>query len=166
MIRFLTAVVGALFIVSTANAQTADDQKRIRQLAVEFDQAWNAHDAVSLVRNMTPDAQFVTSGGWRLLGRVKIESYHRRLFKGSARSSTNETTELTVRFVKPDVVLLNRRWLIKGDRYTDARPRADRTGQMTLLAEKRMGRWLITAAQVTNTFVPGRARTRAGISTP
>lgn len=179
MIRYLIAVVGALLIVSTAKAQTPEDNKRIRLLAAEFDEAWNAHDANLLVRHMVPDAQFVTTGGRRLMGRAKIEAYHRRLFKGISSASINKTTELSVRFIKPDVALLNRRWLIRGDRYEDARlyedarprryedarPRPDRTGLMTLLTEKRMGRWLITAAHTTNTFVPRRDVNPADVST-
>ncbi len=133
-----------------AAAQTPADTTALRQIAVGFGNAWDRHDAQALVENMGEDAVFVTAGARRLVGRAAIESYHGRLFRGSASQSRNGTTNVNVRFLRPDVAIVERQWRIDGDRFSDGSPRLPRAGFMTMVAERRNARWAITSVQNTN----------------
>jgi uncharacterized protein (TIGR02246 family) len=139
-----------------AAAQTPADTAALTQIAVGFGNAWDRHDARALVENMAEDAVFVTAGARRLAGRAAIEGYHGRLFRGSASQSRNGTTNVNVRFVRPDVAMVERQWRIEGDRYSNGSPRLPRTGLMTMVAERRNARWAIAWVQNSNLSAPPR----------
>ncbi len=144
-------------IAAPAVAQNAADEAALRRIAQSFGEAWGRHDARALTASMSEAAIFVTAGGRRLEGRGNIENYHARLFRGSASQSTNATLNVTLRFLRPDVALVERWWQIDKDRYSDRSPRPQRTGLMTMVAERRNGGWLVTSVQSINVSAPGRA---------
>ncbi len=135
---------------SPALGQTHTDELALRRLAEGFGEAWGRYDARALAAQMADNIVMVTAGGRRLEGRTNIENYHGRLFRGSARGSTNTTTNVRVRFLRPDTGLVERSWRIDGDRYSDGRARASRTGLTTMVAERRSGVWQIVSAHTSN----------------
>jgi uncharacterized protein (TIGR02246 family) len=60
------------------------------------------------------------------------------------------TTDVQVRFLKPDVAIVHVNWGIRGDKDPDGTPRQPRRGIFTRIVMKRDGRWLIRASQNTN----------------
>ena len=85
-----------------------------------------------------------------LRGRADFERYHARLLSGRFRESTNVVRDSSVRFLRNDLAVVHWTWSIEGDKNADGSSRPKRFGLMTMIAEKRNGRWLVVAAQNTN----------------
>lgn len=98
---------------------------------------------------MSPDVDFVNVGAIWLRG-ADFETYHSRILKGRFRGSTNTPLQVNVRFMRPDMAAVRWSWKIEGERMADGSIAPTRYGLMTMIAEKRSGRWLITNAQNTN----------------
>lgn len=131
-------------------AQTEADHEALRQLPVAFSQAWAKQDGRALARIMAEDVDFVNVGAVWLHGRRDFETYHTRLLQGRFTGSTNIPLKTSIRFVRPDLATVRWSWAIEGDRDPDGTLRPKRFGLMTMLAEKRTGKWVVVAAQNTN----------------
>ncbi len=141
----------ALVLTSApAAAQTKADQKALRQLPIAFGEAWAKHDGHALAKIMSEDVDFVTVGATWFHGRRDFETYHTRLLNGRFKGSTITPLETSVRFVRPDLATVRWSWAIEGDRDPDGTLRPKRFGLITMLAEKRKGKWLVLASQNTN----------------
>jgi hypothetical protein len=70
-----------------------------------------------------------------------------------------------VRFLRPDVAVVHWSWNIAGDKNPDGTLRQPRYGLMTMVAEKRLGVWLVVVSQNDNSF-PGQTEENEGIKTP
>jgi uncharacterized protein (TIGR02246 family) len=94
-----------------------------------------------------------------------FETYHARLLSGRFKDSTNTPLETVVRFLRPNLAIVHWSWSIQGDKNPDGSPRPPRFGLMTMVAEKRNGKWLVVAAQNSNGIptVPPEAQ---GITMP
>ncbi len=73
--------------------------------------------------------------------------------------------ETAVRFLHPGLAVVHWSWAIQGDKNPDGSPRPQRFGLMTMVAEKRKGRWLVVAAQNTN-GIPNVPPEAQGITMP
>lgn len=140
----------AFAIANLAQVQTSQDEKELRELPQAFTNAWAKHDGHELAKIMAEDVDFVTVSATWLSGRADFEKYHMRLLSGQFKESTRTPLETAVRFIRPDLALLHCSWRHQGDKGADGSVRPPRTGMMTMLAEKRNGRWLVVAAQNTN----------------
>ena len=65
------------------------------------------------------------------------------------KESVLTTTNMEVKFIKPDVAVAHIEWGIKGVKDPDGTPRQPQQGIFTWVVEKRKGKWLILAAQNT-----------------
>jgi len=135
-------------------AQTVADEDALRKLPQAFRDAWNKHDGHELAKIMADDVDFVTVGATWIHGRPDFEKYHARLLSGRFSGSTTAILQTEVRFLKPDVAVVHWGWRIEGDKNPDGTRRRPRYGMMTMVAEKREGRWLVVASQNDNSF-PG-----------
>jgi len=140
----------ACTISLSAYAENKADEEALRQLPQAFCDAWAKHDGHELAKIMAEDVDFVTVGGTWFRGRADFEAYHTKLLKGRFRDSKNTPLETVVRFLRPDLALVHWSWAIEGDTDPDGSIRPKRFGLMTMVAEKREGRWLVIAAQNTN----------------
>jgi uncharacterized protein (TIGR02246 family) len=131
-------------------AQSKADEKALRELPVAFSAAWAKHDAQALANIMADDVDFVTVGATWFHGRRDFQRYHTRLLNGRFKGSKNTPLKTSVRFVRPDLATVRWSWSIEGDKNPDGTTRPKRYGLMTMLAERRNGRWLVAAAQNTN----------------
>lgn len=144
---FLLVILGS---VSIAQAQTKADEEAVRALPRAFCDAWAKHDGHQLAAIMAEDVDFVTVGGAFFRGRADFEKYHTRLLAERFRESTNTPLEIDVRFLLPDQAVVHWSWTIEGDKNPDGTPRPKRFGIMTMVAQKREGKWLVVVAQNTN----------------
>jgi uncharacterized protein (TIGR02246 family) len=168
MIRSLGIALIALMLTASA-CQTpeppgGDDVAALRDLPVRFSEAWARHDGAALGMLMSDDVDFVNVGAIWLSGRADFTLYHSRILAGRFRNSTNVPLEIHVEPLRRDLAIVRWSWRIDGE--TDAAGGAlpTRYGLMSMLAEERDGRWLVIAAQNTNS---GPARPEAdGIRSP
>lgn len=157
----------AIFVVSPlpSCAETKPDEEAVRKLPQAFSDAWNKHDGQELAKIMADDADFVTVGATWIHSRSDFEKYHTRLLSGRFRQSMITPLQVAVRFLKSDVAVIHWSWTLAGDKNPDGTPRQPRYGMMTMVAQKRDGKWLVVASQNDNSF-PGVAPEFEGIRSP
>jgi len=146
---FISTIMILLF-AAVADAQTKRDEEALRRLPKAFSEAWAKHDGHELAQIMADDVDFVTVGATWFHGRRDFETYHTRLLSGRFKDSTNTPLETAVRFLRPDLAVVHWSWSIQGDKNPDGSARPQRFGLMTMVVEKRKGKWLVVAAQNTN----------------
>lgn len=88
-----------------AHAQSAADEAAIRDVIVEMTEGFNRHDAIASTRVYTPDADLVTVRGERFRGTIGFQKGLAGIFATRAREATQRTLNVSVRFIRPDVVL-------------------------------------------------------------
>ena len=132
---------------------TKADEDAIREIELQFNEAWGRHDADAMVASLADDAQFVTvNGAW-----TKTHAEYLDLMKrlhgvnGPFRVSTRDTPEMHIRFLAPDVAMMHSKFHIHGD--TDE---PERTGIGTRVVRKIDGRWRTVAVQNTDVRVGRR----------
>jgi len=145
------AVLVLLIAGTIARAQNkVEEEQAVRKLPEAFRDAFNKHDAHELAGIMAEDVDFVTVGALWLHGRTNFEKYHTRLLSGRFKETTTTILQTSVRFLRPDLAVVHWSWTIHGDRSIDGTPRARRFGMMTMVAEKRTGKWQVVVAQNDN----------------
>jgi uncharacterized protein (TIGR02246 family) len=137
-------------MVSHAMAQSADDERAIRNLAQQYENGWNTHDMSLLGAMRAENIDFVVVTGEHRKGReasmAQLGEQHRTQFRDSV--WTNE--KVSVQFLRPDVALVHVEWGIKGDRNVDDTPRSPRKGIFTWVVMKDGAAWTLRAAHNTN----------------
>ena len=157
-----------LFLVALtrgALAQSRADEEAVSKLPQEFCDAWAKHDGHALAKIMAEDVDFVTVATTYLHGRADFETFHVRLLSGRFKDSTMTALKFTTRFLRPDMAVVHWSWKIEGDRNPDGTARQPRFGMMTLVAEKKAGKWLVIVGQNTNALL-GIPPELQGIKTP
>jgi len=153
----------ALALATPAFAQSKADTDALHAIPDRFSAAWAKHDGHELAKLMAPDVDFVNVSAIWLHG-PDFETYHSRILGGRMKNSTLVPIEVAVRFLRPDIATVRWSWKDEGDVDNAGAPMPPRYGLMTMIAEKKAGRWLVVAAQNTNAGPP---RTEAaGIHSP
>jgi uncharacterized protein (TIGR02246 family) len=85
------------------------DEDAIREIELQFNDAWGRHDADGMVESLADDAQFVTVNGAWTKTRAEYLELMGRLHgaNGPFRSSTRETPTMYVNFLAPDVAIMH-----------------------------------------------------------
>ena len=162
---FSVALCFLLLSATAAHAQSKADEDAVGKLPQEFCDAWAKHDGYALAQIMAEDVDFVTVATTYLHGRADFETFHVRLLSGRFKDSTMTVLKTTTRFLRPDMAVVHWSWKIEGDRNADGTPRQPRFGMMTLVAEKKVGNWLVIVGQNTNAIL-GVPPELQGIKTP
>ena len=140
-----------LLPVSVANAQNhVNDIRVIKEIEKNWQEAWNHHDMKALAALVAEDVDFITVSGTWLKGRKAFEEHHARLHAMQFKESVWATSEVQVKFLKPDVAIVHVSWGMRGDKDPDGTPRQPRRGIFTQVITKERGKWLIKASQNTN----------------
>lgn len=132
--------------VRAADVQAVDvravDEQAVRDLWSQFEQAFNAGDAVAATQLYALQSDRIGADGTKVAGRAAIrEKYAAMLARRMADPSRQPFhADIDVRFVRPDVALLDGSW--SGQR--DGRPVR---GFFTLVATKERGQWSIAAGR-------------------
>jgi len=127
------------------------DREAIEAVAANWQDGWNRHDAAALASLLAEDVDFVTvlgPQGW-LKGRKEFQPYHAEIHKVFFKESVWRVKETNVRFVRPDVAIAHVLWETKRDHLPDRPPGEPRNGLFIWVLEKREGKWLVIAAQNT-----------------
>jgi uncharacterized protein (TIGR02246 family) len=166
MKHFFSVVLYFLLLSAmAAHAQSKADEDAVGKLPQGFCDAWAKHDGHALAEIMAEDVDFVTVATTYLHGRADFETFHVRLLSGRFKDSTMTVLKTTTRFLRPDMAVVHWSWKIEGDRNADGTPRQPRFGMMTLVAEKKVGNWLVIVGQNTNAII-GVPPELQGIKTP
>jgi uncharacterized protein (TIGR02246 family) len=131
----------------TASVGTPEDEEAIHQVIVSYQEAWNKKDAAGLANLFTEDADFSSIYGQSLHGRATIAEKHTNLFKGPQKESqqSRSRSEVTIRFVKPDVAAVDSISEITGVMLDPEGKRKNSMNRLltSMVLVKNAGRWEI-----------------------
>jgi uncharacterized protein (TIGR02246 family) len=101
-------LVFALVLVATvaATPQTSPDETAARNIIKEEITAWNSGDAAAYSRHFTADGTFTNIRGEFFTGRQPFIEKHDNLFKGPFHGSTLKQDIVSLKFVRPDVAVV------------------------------------------------------------
>jgi uncharacterized protein (TIGR02246 family) len=88
----------------TPAAETSVDEEAVRQAAIRFVEAYNAHDAKAVSELFGPNARMEDEGGELIEGRPAIEAAYADEFETSPKASIGLTVD-SLRFITPDVAV-------------------------------------------------------------
>jgi len=152
-VLFVIAVCG-LFTASLAGdppVKTTGEDAHFavfKQVALNFDRAWNGRNADALADLFTEDGDFRYWTGRRVEGRETIrESYARHHFPAMPEDWRHATQLLTYRFVSPDVVIADGTADITGTKGEEKEPFTLHL-LFTCLTVKEGGQWKIAAIRL------------------
>jgi uncharacterized protein (TIGR02246 family) len=133
------------FTAATAIAQPkpggAADEAAIRDLAKQYSTAWNSGDAKNAAAVYADDASFINIIGVETKGRAAIEKNMADSLAGEMKGTTFVATMDTIRFIKPDVAVVQGTTNITGG----ATPPDGLKGHYLLVATKQGGSWKVLA---------------------
>ena len=101
------ATLGTASMSGAQQTSSSEDEAAIRKVIVEMTEGFNSHDGHAAARMYTSDAQFVSVRGDIMNGQAGIEKGLSTILTTRARSATQRTMDVTVRFIRPDVALAN-----------------------------------------------------------
>jgi uncharacterized protein (TIGR02246 family) len=147
---FAAAVFAAVLLsLQPAHAQTtvtsmSDDEKALRQIVQQVEDAWNAHDGKAFAAPFAAEADYVVVNGVYVKGREEIERGHTGIFTTIYKESRNAATLKSIRFLRPDVAVVHVEWNM------EVRPGAERARAMSsMVMTKEGGKWSIAVFQNT-----------------
>jgi uncharacterized protein (TIGR02246 family) len=126
------------------------DEVEIRNVETGLQDAWNHHDMKAWASLFTEDADFVNVAGWWWKGRAEIEKKHTAIHAYVFRDSTLTIDEVHARFLTPEIALVHVSWTLVGHKNPDGSAAQPRKGIFTQVLQKQNGKWLIAAAQNTD----------------
>lgn len=129
--------------------------------------AWNVHDPGRFAAAFHSDADFTNVFGMHAKGAEAIAGFHAPLFETMFRDSKLMATDTEVRFIRPDVAVIDARWEMTGARDPDGNEWPARRGLMNLVVTPEDGGWSVAVMHNMDLPAEELARTcRSGSSEP
>jgi uncharacterized protein (TIGR02246 family) len=141
---FLVAISSLISLPAAARTR-AGDEAAIRNMLTDFTVHWHDSDAQGLAMFWTPDGDFINPDGMYLKGRQQIQGFYAQAFSmGYAGSQATATVE-HIRFLKPDLALIDGKFGISGAVSKDRQPLPVEKGYFTAVVKEESGRWWIVS---------------------
>jgi uncharacterized protein (TIGR02246 family) len=128
---------------------STEDERQIEQLIGELANAWNRGDAKAYGARYLADATFTNANGSFFVGRDEFYRRHEEIFRGVLRGTAVAMTIKKLRFVRPDVAIVDAGTGISG---SPLRPQGVEVGPdgvlrscLLMMLLKQDGGWWITA---------------------
>jgi uncharacterized protein (TIGR02246 family) len=135
-----------LLASSVAAAQTAaEDEKDVRSLGRQIQDAWNKGDAKMLGDLFLTDGDYISSTGRTARGRDEVEKAFSTQWGGIYKGTKITHTITSVRFVRRDVAIADGAFDITGMKDTAGKAIGTRSGLTTVIATKKGDRWYLAA---------------------
>jgi len=147
--RCLPVLAMVLVAIIAATPQTSPDETAVRNIIQEEITAWNSGDAAAYSRHFAADGTCTNIRGQFFTGRQAFIERHDYLFKGPFHGSTLKQDVVSLKFVRPDVAVVEVLTSVTGIQKlspgtnTDAKGRL-RTRLLQVLV-KDGGEWKIVA---------------------
>ena len=144
-------VMLTIVLVATIPAlpQASSDETAIPNIIQEEITAWNAGDAVAYSRHFAEDGTFTNIRGQFFTGRQAFIERHDLIFKEQFHGSTLKQDIVSLKFVRPDVAVVEVLTSVTGYQKLSPKTSADAKGRLrTRLLQvivKDKGEWKITA---------------------
>ncbi len=132
---------------------SAKDEETIREVEARLRDAWNKQDAKEYASFFAEDAELVNIFGSVFHGREAIQERLTEVFSTVFRNSVQKTFIRKIRFIRPDVALVDVDHEIAYDGVL-----SPLHTKMKCLMTKENGKWVIVAAQNTDVKSPPTGR--------
>jgi uncharacterized protein (TIGR02246 family) len=147
--NYLPVFAIALAATIAATPQASSDEIAIRNIIQEETTAWNAGDAAAYSRHFAEDGTCTNIRGELFNGRQAFIQRHDYLFKGPFRGSTLKQDLVSLKFVRPDVAVVEVLTSVSGIQKLSPGTKTDDKGRLrTRLLQvvvKEKGEWEIVA---------------------
>jgi len=134
--------------------QASPDETAIRNIIQEEIAAWNSGDAVAFARHFAADGTFTNIRGQYWTGREAFTERHDSIFKGIYRGTTMKQDVVSLKFVRPDVAVVETLTAVIGIQKLPPGMSADDKGRLRSrllqVMVKDGGKWKISAFHNTN----------------
>ena len=138
-------------VLASAQGGSSEDEQAIRKLHQSFAEAWTNHDAQAMAIFWAEDGDFIGPDGQFMSGRARIENYLAEAHTGDFATAKLGITVKGIRFLKPDVAVVNAEAEISGGRDWYDKAMASQKAIATSVVVKKDGKWLTAAYRL---FVP------------
>jgi uncharacterized protein (TIGR02246 family) len=119
------------------------DDAAVQQLVAAFMDAWNRHDGAAFAALFTEDADFTNVAGVALHGRTRIQAFHAKAFGARFKDSHQSADRVAMRWVTPEVAVVDIRWGMTGVHDETGAERPPRNGLMSWVVSAVGGQWAI-----------------------
>ena len=151
-----------LAIPLAAFAQSAADEAALREAIAAHERASAANDLRGLTDVYSLDAEMISATGTITKGRDAIEGVYRRQIEGEAAKSgrhhTHPVDGIRIRFVTPDVALIDLPSRSIGGRGADGQPMSPAESTLITVWRKIGKQWLVVSQRA----LPAPPRTPPG----
>jgi uncharacterized protein (TIGR02246 family) len=131
---------------SVVTAQTnSADEKDVRALGQQVQDAWNKGDAKMLGDLFLMDGDYISSTGRTARGRDQVRKAFQEQWAGIYRGTKITHTVTSVRFVRRDVAIADGAFDITGMKNASGKTVGTRSGLTTIVADKKGDRWYVAA---------------------
>jgi len=144
MITKLFLIGLLLAVMVSGQTPSTNDEKAIRELAADFVDAWNKHDAHAFAETFTEDADFTNVRGDSAHGRKAVEDFHAPMFATRFKNTHQTADDIKIRFLSSDVASVDVRWEMTGALESDGTTIPIRKGLLNWVVTRHGDRWLIS----------------------
>ena len=146
----LTVVAACSFTAvaqgSQNSAPQAQDEAAIRENVRKMEEGWNTKNGTLFSDPYAADADGVAIGGFVVKGHDVIEKVHWEMFRGAFKNSTIALKVKQLRFLRPDVALVQ---IDNTNKLQQGETTHEYSSVITLVMTKEAGRWKIASFQNT-----------------
>jgi uncharacterized protein (TIGR02246 family) len=140
------SAIALLVGAATVLAQTqASDDKDIRSIGAQVQDAWNKRDAKMLADLWLTDGDYVSSTGRTATGRAEVEKAFATQWNGVYKGTKLTHTLTSVRFLRKDVAIADGAFEISGMKDASGKLMATRSGLSTIVTVRKGDRWYVAA---------------------
>jgi uncharacterized protein (TIGR02246 family) len=100
------ALALVLVVTVAAHPQSSPDEAAVRSIIKDEIAVWNAGDAAAFARHFAADGTFTNIRGQFFTGREAFTERHDFIFKGIYRGTTMKQDVVSLKFVRPDVAVV------------------------------------------------------------
>jgi uncharacterized protein (TIGR02246 family) len=149
---FFYACVGlfvtvALAAISSTPPQQQDDEGVIRNMVDQALSRLNRGDLAALDEFWDEGADYVGVDGTMITGRAQIRAFFQRLASSSGAGPQQTASIERIRFILPDVAIVDGSWTITGARDSAGHELAPIKGRGLEVVHKKDGRWWFVATR-------------------
>jgi uncharacterized protein (TIGR02246 family) len=123
----------------------AGAEQAVRDWAKEMSAAWEKHDGKAVAALYAEDGDLTTPQGEAIAGREAIERHHADLFDGVLKDTKLALEVRRIKFVTPQVAVLDTDGEISGGKGDDGNERAALSFRLTAVLVRHGDSWLASA---------------------
>ncbi|HEY4231122.1 MAG TPA: SgcJ/EcaC family oxidoreductase [Thermoanaerobaculia bacterium] len=126
-------------------AQSSQDDRDVREIGAQIQEAWNKSDAKLLAALWLTDGDYISSTGRTARGRDEVEKAFAEQWGGIYKGTKIAHTLTNVHFLRKDVAVADGAFEVSGMRDASGKVLGSRSGLSTIVAARKGTRWYIAA---------------------